>query len=256
LPQALPNHSAFFVQLVWKVMRVQNKMNGFRTVLKEKVWLGTYHTPINAAVHHDFYKVVLAVEGCIFTCMSIPTCTLPLGKKKTHKLKLNFGLDELPALMYKAVKYSKLWNHYKQDAERYVFRYHTPEQVQKMLEDLINAHCTKLRQHIVKNEMVRCSPTVGMEVSCVLCELGNLLQAVKSARVLGGCPTIDSPCPTAWFQPENALGHTSTSPIVRSIAIECEQLVDGVGVLCMYSQNYSVSGAQPHLQPQKTTTSE
>jgi hypothetical protein len=117
--------------------------------------LGTYHTPINAAVHHDFYKIVLAVEGCIFTCLNVPTCNPPLGKKKTHKLKLNFGLDELPALMYKAVKYSKMWNHYKQDAERYIFRNHAPEQVQSMLEELIKKHCSKLRQHIVKNEAVR-----------------------------------------------------------------------------------------------------
>ena len=143
------------VQYVWKLMRIADKGAGFRTVLKEKVWLGTYHTPINAAVHHDFYKVVLAVEGCIFTCMNIPTCTQPLGKKKTHKLKLNFGLDELPALMYKAVKFSKLWNRHKQDAERYVFRNHSAEAVRSMLEALIAAHCGELRQHIAKNEAVR-----------------------------------------------------------------------------------------------------
>lgn len=143
------------VQYVWKLMRIADKGAGFRTVLKEKVWLGTYHTPINAAVHHDFYKVVLAVEGCIFTCMNIPTCTQPLGKKKTHKLKLNFGLDELPALMFKAVKFSKLWNRHKQDAERYVFRNHSAEEVQRMLEALIATHCGELRQHIAKNEAVR-----------------------------------------------------------------------------------------------------
>jgi hypothetical protein len=162
------------MQLVWKVMRVQDKTNGFRTVLKEKVWLGTYHTLINAAVHHDFYKIVLAVEGCIFTCLNVPTCNQPLGKKKTHKLKLNFGLDELPALLYKAVKYSKMWNNHKQDAERYIFRNHTPEQVRSMLEDLIITHCSELRQHIVKSEVVW-NPiwgSFGMWLASLSCDHG------------------------------------------------------------------------------------
>lgn len=48
------------VQLVWRLAEIVDKQaGGIKTVLKEKVWLGTYHTPINAAVHHDFYKVRL-----------------------------------------------------------------------------------------------------------------------------------------------------------------------------------------------------
>jgi hypothetical protein len=143
------------VQLVWKVTRVQDKSsNSVKAVIKEKVWLGTYHTPINAAVHHDFYKVVLAVEGCIFTSTDIPTCAQPLGKKMTHKLKLNFELDDLPQLMFKAVKYSQLWNRYKHDADRYVFRSCTPEQVQSMLQELIDTRCVELRKHIANNDTV------------------------------------------------------------------------------------------------------
>jgi hypothetical protein len=70
------------VQYVWKLNEVVDKQNGggLKTVLKEKVWLGTYHTPINAAVHHDFYKVVLAVEGCIYTSVDVPSCSTPTGK--------------------------------------------------------------------------------------------------------------------------------------------------------------------------------
>lgn len=154
------------VQLVWRLMRTQDKASGSKTVLKEKVWLGTYHTAINAAVHHDFYKVVLAVEGCIFTCAEMPTCTPPLGKKKTHKLKLNFALDELPTLMFKAVKFSQLWNRHKQDAERYVFRACEPAQVQTMVEKLIATRCDELRPHIAKNESVRSRRYPPSAVSC------------------------------------------------------------------------------------------
>jgi hypothetical protein len=143
------------VQLVWKRARIADKGAGFKTVLKEKVWLGTYHTPINAAVHHDFYKVVLAVEGCIFTSVDVLTCTPPLGKKKTHKLKLNFGIDELPELMFKAVRFSQLWTRHKQDAERYVFRGVAPETVKAMVAALVRLHCQPLQKHIAKNDAAR-----------------------------------------------------------------------------------------------------
>ena len=68
------------MQHVWRLAEVVDKQGGrVKTVLKEKVWLGTYHTPINAAVHHDFYKVVLAVEGCIFTSLDVAACSAPTG---------------------------------------------------------------------------------------------------------------------------------------------------------------------------------
>lgn len=68
------------MQNVWRLAEVVDKQGGgIKTVLKEKVWLGTYHTPINAAVHHDFYKVVLAVEGCIYTSVDVPACSAPTG---------------------------------------------------------------------------------------------------------------------------------------------------------------------------------
>ena len=140
----------------WKVVFTPDKCNGAcKALLKEKVWLGTYHTPINAAVHHDFYKVVLAVEGCIFTSTEIPTCAAPAGKKKSHKLKLNFSIDDLPALMFKSVKFSQLWNRHKQDAERYIFRSLAPARVQAMVQDMIEQHCGALKEYIAANDTVR-----------------------------------------------------------------------------------------------------
>eukprot|EP00892_Ulva_mutabilis_P001260 jgi/Ulvmu1/11134/UM071_0017.1 len=138
---------------VWRLAEIVDKqVGGVKTVLKEKVWLGTYHTPINAAVHHDFYKVVLAVEGCIFTSVDVPTCSAPTGKKKSQKLKLNFPLDDLPELMYKAVRFTQLWNKYKQDAERYVFRSFDAGSVRALVQDLIDKHCLELRKHVANND--------------------------------------------------------------------------------------------------------
>jgi hypothetical protein len=69
------------VQYSWKLTEIVDKQSGggLKTVLKEMVWLGTYHTPTNAAVHHDFFKVVLAVEGCIYTSVDVPSCSAPTG---------------------------------------------------------------------------------------------------------------------------------------------------------------------------------
>ena len=171
---------------------MSDKGSTSKTVLKEKVWLGTYHTPINAAVHHDFYKIVLAVEGCIFTSVDVPTCTPPLGKKKTHKLKLNFALHELPELMAKAVKFSQLWNRHKQDAERYVFRAVEPEKVHELVALLIRDHCGQLQKHIASNDNVRSSlacRTLHQRVSAKR-YLTLLAASVMCARV---CKSL-SPC--------------------------------------------------------------
>lgn len=74
------------LQYVWRLAEIVDKQGrgAVKTVLKEKVWLGTYHTPINAAVHHDFYKVVLAVEGCIYTSVDVPSCSAPTGTLLTR----------------------------------------------------------------------------------------------------------------------------------------------------------------------------
>jgi hypothetical protein len=87
------------MQYVWRLSEVADKQGGgVKTVLKEKVWLGTYHTPINAAVHHDFYKVVLATEGCIYTSFDIPACSVPTGVSSDHCRGRYFGRDSLTRL--------------------------------------------------------------------------------------------------------------------------------------------------------------
>lgn len=104
-------------------------------------------------------QVVLAVEGCIFTSIDVPTCSAPTGKKKSQKLKLNFLLDDLPELMYKAVRFTQLWNKYKQDAERYVFRSFDAATVRALVQELIDKHCIELRKHVANNDTVRrCLP--------------------------------------------------------------------------------------------------
>lgn len=164
-------HAACAVQYVWRLAEIVDKQaGGVKTVLKEKVWLGTYHTPINAAVHHDFYKVVLAVEGCIFTSVDVPTCSAPTGKKKSQKLKLNFPLNDLPELMYKAVRFTQLWNKYKQDAERYVFRSFDAAAVRALVQELIDKHCLELRKHVANNDPVR-PPSHS---ACPVCSLSDL----------------------------------------------------------------------------------
>lgn len=77
------------------------------------------------------------------------------GKKKSQKLKLNFPLADLPELMYKAVRFTQLWNKYKQDAERYVFRTYDPETVRSLVQHLIDSHCGELRKHVANNDTVR-----------------------------------------------------------------------------------------------------
>ena len=77
------------------------------------------------------------------------------GKKKSQKLKLNFPLADLPGLMYKAVRFTQLWNKYKQDAERYVFRTHDPEAVRSLVQHLIDTHCGELRKYVEHNDVVR-----------------------------------------------------------------------------------------------------
>lgn len=80
------------------------------------------------------------------------------GKKKSQKLKLNFPLADLPELMYNAVRFTQLWNKYKQDAERYVFRSYDPETVRSLVQQLIDKHCGELRKHVANNDTVRPSP--------------------------------------------------------------------------------------------------
>jgi hypothetical protein len=82
-------------------------------------------------------------------------CAHCVGKKKSQKLKLNFPLVDLPELMYKAVRFTQLWNKYKQDAERYVFRTFEPEAVRTLVQDLIDLHCGELRNHVANNDAVR-----------------------------------------------------------------------------------------------------
>lgn len=77
------------------------------------------------------------------------------GKKKSQKLKLNFALVDLPELMFQAVRFTQLWNKYKQDAERYVFRGHSPHSVRKLVQHLIDVHCCELRKHVANIEAVR-----------------------------------------------------------------------------------------------------
>jgi hypothetical protein len=149
------SHECVAMQCIWRVSKLPDKHSGNpKLVLREKVWLGTYHTSINAAVHHDFFKVVLAVEGCIFTSLDVPTCSMPAGKKKSQKLKLNFPIDELPDLMFKAVCFSQLWNKYKQDTERYIFRNCKPSEVRDLVKCLIDDHCFELRKHIARTDTV------------------------------------------------------------------------------------------------------
>lgn len=76
------------------------------------------------------------------------------GKKKSQKLKLNFSLTDLPELMYKAVHYTQLWNKYKQDAERYVFRSYDPKVVRGLVQHMIDTHCGELRNHVASNDVV------------------------------------------------------------------------------------------------------
>lgn len=138
-------------QLIWRLSAgTGGKAAAARHALKEKVWLGTYHTPINAAVHHDLYKVVLAIEGCVYTGGGAGA-----AKKKTHKLKLNFGLDELPELILSAVRFSQLWNKHKQDAERYIFRALAPEAVRDLVVALLREHGGALQQHVAHADAVR-----------------------------------------------------------------------------------------------------
>ena len=130
-------------------------------------------------------QVVLAVEGCIFTSIDVPTCSAPTGKKKSQKLKLNFLLDDLPELMYKAVRFTQLWNKYKQDAERYVFRSFDAAAVRTLVQELIDKHCIELRKHVANNDIVRrcfspppLSPTARAAAASRVCP-GRLVRAVR-----------------------------------------------------------------------------
>jgi hypothetical protein len=81
------------------------------------------------------------------------------GKKKSQKLKLNFPLSDLPDMMFKAVRFTQLWNKYKQDAERYVFRTFAPESVRALVQQLIDIHCGELQKHVANNDIVRHFPS-------------------------------------------------------------------------------------------------
>lgn len=60
--------------------------------------------------------------------------------------------------MYKAVRFTQLWNKYKQDAERYVFRSCHPDIVRNLVQQLIDVHCGELRKHVANNDVVRLPP--------------------------------------------------------------------------------------------------
>lgn len=131
---------------------------------KDKAWLGTYHTPVNAAVHHDFFKMVLAVEGKIFTSRDMDACSRDAGRSRPHLLKMNFPIDELPALMRQAVTFTNLWHKYYQGSERYIFRDHNPADVETMVTKFIEQHCWQLREYVPTQPNKVCQPTVPLSL--------------------------------------------------------------------------------------------
>lgn len=138
---------------------------------KDKAWLGTFHTPINAAVHHDFFKIVLAVEGKIYTSPLMDTCDRTASRARPHMLKLNFSLDALPVLMRKSVRFTNIWQNYYQSNERYIFRDTRPAAVELLVSTFIEQHCSLLRQFIPSPvESVR-SPSLCFRATLVFLAL-------------------------------------------------------------------------------------